>query len=128
MASALPACASATTPADSVASANQRLGGGWRLQKFSPATPLDLPTQAVLSAELGQLIVTFSQGNFSAVGPGVEYSGRYEVTSASGDMLSLIMYDRQNIGFHFSAQFVGKTLHFQSNDKPWIGFGEFERA
>lgn len=123
----LSACGSSTTPADSVVSANQRLGGGWRLQKFSPATPLDLPTQAVLSAELGQLIVTFNQGNFTAVGPGVDYSGRYEVTSASGDMLSLIMYDRQNVGFHFSAQFVGKALHFQSNDKPWVGFGEFER-
>jgi hypothetical protein len=121
-------CGSAPTPAESVASANQRLGGGWRLQKFSPATPLDLPIQAVLSAELGQLIVTFNQGNFTAVGPGLDYGGRYEVTSAAGDMLSLIMYDRQNVGYHFSAQFVGKALHFQSNDKPWVGFGEFDRA
>jgi hypothetical protein len=121
-------CGSGNTPADSVASANQRLGGGWRLQKFSPSLPLDLPLQAVLSAEIGTLIVTFNQGQFTAVGPGVESSGRYEVTSASGDMLSLVLYDAQSVRYHFSAQFVGKVLHFQSIDKPWIGVGELERA
>jgi hypothetical protein len=124
----LAACGSSSTPADSVLSANQRLGGNWRLQKFSPSVPLDLPLQAVLSAELGQLIVTFNQGQFTAAGPGVDFGGRYEVTSASGDMLSLVLYDAQSVRYHFSAQFVGKVLHFQSIDKPWIGTGEFERA
>ena len=124
----VPGCGSASTPADSVVTANQRLGGAWRLQRFSPSVPLDLPLQAVLSAELGQLIVTFDQGKFSADGPAVNFSGRYEVTSAAGEMLSLVMYDAQNVGYRFSAQFVGKVLHFQSIDKPWIGVGEFERA
>ena len=122
------ACGSATAPADSVVSANQRLGGSWRLQSFSPATPLDLPLQAVLSAELGQLIVTFNQGQFTAVGPGVDFGGRYEVTSAMGDQASLILYDAQSVGYHFSAQFLGKELQFQSNDKPWVGFGKFDRS
>lgn len=90
--------------------------------------PLDLPLQAVLSAELGQLIVTFNQGQFSALGPGVDFNGRYQVTSASGEMLSLILYDAHSVGYHFSAQFVGKTLHFQSNDKPWIGVGTLDRS
>ncbi|MEI9954068.1 MAG: hypothetical protein WDO74_35100 [Pseudomonadota bacterium] len=122
-------CGSASTPAvDSVVTANQRLGGSWRLQGFSPSVSLDLPLQGVLSAEIGQLIVTFNQGQFDAVGPAVNYSGRYQVTSAAGDQMSLILYDRQNVGYHFSAQFVGKDLHFQSNDKPWIGFGTFARV
>ncbi|HEY0462715.1 MAG TPA: hypothetical protein VGC79_00840 [Polyangiaceae bacterium] len=121
-------CGSAHPAADSTVTANQRLGGSWRLQTFTPATPLDLPLQAVLSAELGQLIVTFNQGTFSAVGPGVNFSGRYEVTQASGDMLSLVLYDPQGVGYHFSAQFVGKELQFQSIDKPWIGVGKFERS
>ncbi|HEY3254131.1 MAG TPA: hypothetical protein VGJ91_09295, partial [Polyangiaceae bacterium] len=43
-------CGSSSSPADSVVSANQRLGGAWRLQSFSPSVPLDLPLQAVLSA------------------------------------------------------------------------------
>jgi len=89
---------------------------------------LDLPLQAVLSAEIGQLIVTFDQGQFTAVGPGVDFSGRFQVTSAAGDQLSMIMYDAQSVGYHFSAQFVGNVLHFQSNDKPWIGFGSLERS
>jgi len=122
------ACGSASTPADSVLSANQRLGGAWRLQSFTPSMPLDLPLQAVLSGELGQLLVTFNQGQFSAVGTAVNLNGRYEVTSASGDMLSLIVYDAHNVGYHFSAQFVGKVLHFQSNDKPWIGVGTLEHT
>jgi hypothetical protein len=58
----------------------------------------------------------------------VNFSGRYQVTSASGEQLSLILYDSTNVGYHFSAQFVGKQLQFQSNDKPWIGFGTCERS
>lgn len=121
------ACGSKSAPADSVASANQRLGGSWRLQTFSPSVPLDLPLQAVLSAEQGQLIVSFNQGQFSAVGPGLEFAGRYEVTQASGEQLALILYDAQGVSYHFTAQFMGKDLHFQSNDKPWTGFGRLER-
>jgi hypothetical protein len=121
-------CGSSNAPVDSVVSANQRLGGAWRLKSFVPSVPLDLPLQAVLSAEIGSLIVTFTQGQFSADGPGVNFSGRYEVTSASGEMLSLVLYDAQNVRYHFSAQFVGTVLHFQSIDKPWIGVGEFDRA
>jgi hypothetical protein len=124
----LPACGSNSTPADSVVSANQRLGGSWRLQTFSPATPLDLPLQAVLSGELGQLIVTFNQGTFSAAGPGLNFNGRYEITSASGEMLSLLLFDPQGVGYHFAAQFVGDELHFQSTDKPWVGVGTFKRG
>lgn len=123
----ITACGSKSTPADSVASANQRLGGSWRLQTFSPSVPLDLPLQAVLGAELGQLLVTFNQGQFTAAGPGVNLAGRYEVTSASGDQLALILYDSQGVGYHFTAQFMGTELQFQSNDKPWTGSGSFER-
>jgi len=122
-------CAAGGSPnANSVGSANQRLGGAWRLQSFAPLVSLDLPLQAVLGAEVGTLVVTFSQGQFSAVGPGVNFNGRYEVTSASGEQLSLVLYDPQNVAYHFSAQFAGNLLHFQSNDKPWVGFGALEHT
>lgn len=124
----LVGCASKTTTADGVAGANQRLGGAWRLERFTPSVPLDLPLQAVLSAELGQLIVTFNQGKFTAVGPGVNFGGRYEVTSASGEQLALILYDEQGVGYHFTAQFMNQELQFQSNDKPWTGMGSFVRG
>jgi len=122
------ACGASSAPVSSVATANQRLGGSWRLQSFAPLVSLDLPLQAVLSAEVGTLVVSFNQGQFSAVGPGVTFNGRYEVTSASGDQLALVLYDPQNVGYHFTAQFAGNLLHFQANDKPWVGVGALERA
>ena len=121
-------CGAASAPASSVAAANQRLGGSWRLQSFAPLVSLDLPLQAVLGAELGTLVVTFNQGQFNATGSGVNLSGRYEVTSASGEQLALVLYDPQNVGYHFTAQFAGNLLHFQSNDKPWVGMGALERS
>ena len=116
------------SPANSVANANQRLAASWRLQSFAPVVPLDLPLQAVLSAEIGTLLVSFNQGQFSAVGPGVNFSGRYEVQSASGDQLSLVLIDPQGVNYHFTAQFAGNLLHFESADKPWAGFGALEHS
>jgi len=124
---ALLACGSAAgAPANSVATANQRLTGSWRLQSFGPEVPLDLPLQAVLMAELGQLMVTFNQSQFTAVGPGVNFTGRYEVTSAEGEQLQAVLYDPQGVGYHFSAQFAGNLLHFHIDDKPWAGVGALE--
>jgi hypothetical protein len=120
--------AAASTPANSVAVANQRLTGSWRLQSFAPEVPLDLPLQAVLAAELGQLVVTFNQSQFSAVGPGVNFNGRYVVTSAEGEQLQAILYDPQGVGHHFSCQFAGNLLHFHIDDKPWAGVGALQRA
>jgi hypothetical protein len=116
------------SPANSVATANQRLAASWRLQSFAPVVSLDLPLQAVLSAEIGTLLVTFNQGQFNAVGPGVTFSGRYEVQSASGDQLSLVLIDPQGVNYHFTAQFAGNLLHFESADKPWAGFGALEHV
>ncbi len=116
------------SPANSVANANQRLAASWRLQSFAPVVPLDLPLQAVLSAEIGTLVVSFNQGQFSAVGPGVNFSGRYQVQSASGDQLSLVLIDPQGVNYHFTAQFAGNLLHFESADKPWAGFGALEHS
>jgi hypothetical protein len=129
VAPALVACGATTSsPANSVATANQRLAGSWRLQTFGPEVPLDLPLQAVLAAELGQLVVTFNQSQFSAVGPGVNFTGRYVVTSAEGEQLQAILYDQQGVGYHFSAQFSGNLLHFHIDDKPWAGVGALERT
>jgi hypothetical protein len=114
--------------ANSVATANQRLAGSWRLQSFAPEVPLDLPLQAVLAAELDQLVVTFNQSQFSAVGPGVNFNGRFVVTSAEGDQLQAILYDPEGVGYHFSCQFAGNLLHFHIDDKPWAGVGALQRA
>ena len=111
-----------------MASANQRLSASWRLQSFAPVVSLDLPLQGVLAAEVGALIVTFNQGQFTAVGPGVNMTGRYEVKSAAGDQMSLMVYDPQGVAHYFTAQFAGNLLHFESTDKPWAGYGALEHT
>ena len=72
--------------------------------------------------------MTFNQGQFSAVGPGVTFNGRYQVQSASGDQLQLVLIDPQGVNYHFSAQFAGNLLHFESADKPWVGYGALEHT
>ena len=124
----LVACAGGNSRTSSVAVAQQRLGGSWRLQSFAPIVSLDQPLQAVLGAEIGKLTVTFNQAQFNAVGSGVNLKGRYDVTSAAGEQISLVLSDPENVGFHFTAQFAGNLLHFQSNDKPWVGVGALERS
>ncbi len=121
-------CGAGQTQAGNVANANQRLSASWRLQSFAPVVPLDLPLQAVLGAEVGTLIVTFSQGQFTAAGPGVNMTGRYEVKSAEGDQLTLMVYDPEGVAHYFTAQFAGNLLHFESTDKPWAGYGALEHT
>ncbi|HEX3774901.1 MAG TPA: hypothetical protein VHV51_10585 [Polyangiaceae bacterium] len=129
LSSVLAGCSAASgTPASSVVVANQRLTGSWRLQSFAPEVPLDLPLQAVLSAELGQMVVTFNQSQFSAIGPGINFNGRYVVSSADGEQLQVILYDPQGVGYHFSAQFAGNLLHFHIDDQPWAGVGALEHT
>ncbi len=125
---ALTACGATGAAPNSVATANVRLTGSWRLQSFAPEVPLDLPLQAVLSAELNQLVVTFNQSQFSAIGPGVNLSGRYVISGAEGDQLQAILYDSEGVGYHFSAQFAGNLLHFHIDDKPWAGVGALEHT
>jgi hypothetical protein len=120
-------CGSHKPAENPVLIADQRLSGSWRLQRFMPEVALDLPLQAVLSAETGNLTVTFSSGQYSATGPGVNLSGRYQVANAQGDTLELVLFDPDNVPRHFSAQFLGNALSFHANDKPWQGDGTLQR-
>ena len=92
-----------------------------------PELALDLPLQAVLSAETGTLTVTFGSGQYTAAGPGVNLTGRYQVVSAQGEQLELVLFDPDNLPHHFSAQFLGNELSFHSADKPWKGDGKLQR-
>lgn len=108
--------------------ANQRLQGNWQLLSFQPSLQLEAPLQGLLDAQLRSLTITFNNGNFSAVGPGVDTGGRYEISNASGDSLSGRVYDRAGAGYGITGQFVGTQLRFTSTDTPWAGTGALERA
>lgn len=108
--------------------AQQRLQGNWQLLSFQPSLQLEAPLQGLLDAQLRALTITFEAGSFTASGPGVDTSGRYEVTSASGDSLTGRVYDRAGAGYGITGQFIGAQFRFQSTDSPWAGQGVLERA
>ncbi len=107
--------------------ANQRLQGSWQLLGFRPNLAMEAPLQSLLDAQLKTLNITFTSGEFTANGPGVDTSGRYEITSASGDSLAGRVYDRAGAGYGITGQFVGTQFQFTSTDTPWAGSGVLQR-
>ncbi len=108
--------------------ANQRLAGNWHLLSFQPSLALEEPLKGLLEAQFKSLTISFQNGQFTATGPGIDTSGRYEITSASGDSLNGKVYDRAGAGYGISGQFAGNQFQFTSTDAPWVGTGVLERA
>lgn len=122
-------CGGSSGPAaNPSALANQRLQGSWQLLGFQPSLELEAPLKGLLDAQLKTLTINFSNGEFTAAGPGVDTGGRYEITDASGDSLSGRVYDRAGAGYGITGQFVGDQFRFNSTDTPWAGSGVLERA
>jgi hypothetical protein len=115
-------------PADPTAAASQRLQGDWHLVGFAPSLELEAPLKSLLDAQLQTLTITFTNGEFTATGPGVDTGGRYQILSATGDSLSGRVYDRAGAGYGISGQFFGTQFRFTSTDSPWTGSGVLERV
>jgi hypothetical protein len=105
-----------------------RLDGQWQLVSFTPSLQLEEPLQGLLNAQLKTLSIAFSNGQFTAAGPGVDTSGRFQVTSGGGDMLEGKVYDSAGAAYSIQGQFVGTQFQFESLDSPWAGKGVLERA
>jgi hypothetical protein len=118
----------ASQPANATNVASQRLQGSWQLVGFAPSLELEPPLKSLLDAQLQTLSISFGNGQFTAVGPGVDTGGRYEILSATGDSLTGRVYDRAGAGYGISGQFVGSQFRFTSTDSPWGGSGVLERA
>jgi hypothetical protein len=115
-------------PVDPSAAASQRLQGDWHLVGFAPSLAFDPLLKSLLDAQLQALNIHFANGQFTAVGPGVDTSGRYEITNASGDSLSGRVYDRAGAGYGITGTFTGNQFQFTSTDSPWAGNGVLERV
>lgn len=123
------ACGGSQAPVDASAAASQRLQGNWRLLSFQPSLAVEEPLKGLLDAQLKTLVVHFSAtGEFTATGPSVNTSGRYQITGAQGDALSGRVYDRAGASYGISGQFIGSQFRFTSEDSPWAGTGVLERA
>jgi hypothetical protein len=95
---------------------------------FAPSLELEPPLKSLLDAQLQTLNISFSNGEFTASGPGVDTGGRYEIKDASGDSLSGRVYDRAGAGYGITGQFIGNQFRFTSTDSPWAGSGVLERV
>jgi hypothetical protein len=127
LASACGGSGGASPAANPSAAANQRLQGNWRLVGFAPSLELEPPLKSLLDAQLQTLSITFSNGQFTATGPGVDTGGRYEITDAAGESLNGRVYDRAGAGYGISGQFVANQFRFTSTDSPWTGSGVLEK-
>jgi hypothetical protein len=108
--------------------AAQRLQGNWRLVSFQPSLAFEEPLRGLLDAQLKTLTISFSGAEFTATGPSVNTSGRYEITDVQGDSLAGRVYDRAGAGYGITGTFVGTQFRFTSTDSPWAGQGVIERA
>ena len=115
-------------PTDPSAAASQRLHGDWHLVGFAPSLAFDPLVKSLLDAQLQTLNINFANGQFTALGPGVDTSGRYEITNGSGDSLSGRVYDRAGAGYGITGTFLGNQFQFTSTDSPWAGNGVLERV
>jgi hypothetical protein len=115
-------------PMDPSAAASQRLRGDWHLVGFAPSLAFDPLLKSLLDAQLQTLNINFANGQFTAVGPGVDTSGRYEITNASADSLSGRVFDRAGAGYGITGTFMGNRFQFNSTDSPWAGNGVLERV
>jgi hypothetical protein len=122
------ACGQPSEPTSPSEAANQRLEGDWRLVSFRPTLALEAPLQGLLDAQYKTLTISFGKGEFTATGPGVQTSGRYEITSASGDVLTGRILDSSGVAYGITGQFVAAQVHFTSTNSPWVGTGVLERA
>jgi hypothetical protein len=122
------ACGSKQAPPPNPAlAAAQNLHGSWRLQRFAPQKPLEQPFQGLLDAQLKALVIAFTGDTYSASGPGITLSGRYQVTTAIGDQFDATLFDPDNVAYPVSARFRGMELDFQSHNERWRGSGVLER-
>lgn len=108
--------------------ATQRLQGKWRVQTFVPETQLEAPLQGLLNSQLGQMTLTFTGSDYAAAGPGINFTGRFQLQSAEGELLNGSFIDSTGVAYRVSGQFDGALFRFRSYDSPWRGEGTLERA
>jgi hypothetical protein len=128
-----PGCGSSAAPPPDTAKqaasdASARLEGSWTLVDFQPAQPLEPMLQALLSAQMNQLVVTFHAGKMSIQGAGLSAERTFTVTSAAADGFSADITDPTNVVYQVNGAFQGQMLGFTSLTDPWRGQGRLQRA
>jgi len=127
------ACGGSSGPAMSPAeqdklNARERLQGHWRLDSFTPTTPLGPPFDSLLQAQIGQLELDVQETEILATGAGIEATRRYQIIDATPLGANLQMTDDAGVHFDIEIRFRGADIDFTSKTSPWQGQGSLSRA
>jgi hypothetical protein len=108
--------------------AQERLQGHWRLDSFTPTTPLGPPFDSLLQAQIGQLELDVQETQILATGAGIEATRRYEIVEATPLGAQVQMMDDAGVRFDIEIRFRGEDIDFTSKTSPWQGQGSLSRA
>jgi hypothetical protein len=134
LAFALVGCGAAKTPraddnAVSIASADTRLRGAWRLASFAPTTPLEPMLKAMLEYQYTTMAIRFDGKRVTADSPGVHVNRGYQIAEAYGDHFKLVSYDEQGIPYESWCDFIGDAaIELHSETDPWRGVATLRKV
>jgi hypothetical protein len=115
------------TASQEIKRSSGRLEGEWVLVEFRPRDQLEPMFAALLAAQMGQLRVSFREGQMSITGVGVQAERTYKVTQAAADGFNAVMIDPNGVSYQVTGAFQGVDLAFVSHSDPWQGNGRLRR-
>jgi hypothetical protein len=134
----LAACGgSATAPASSAAASARdanaidgRMQGTWRLVEYRPELAPDPMFQALLTAQLGNLIVRFEGGSLYADSATFHATRPYRIVEAAGPLFTVESPDVGGVMLTTSATISddGQRIAFHGKTEPWRGSGTLLRV
>lgn len=137
-AATLVACGGASSSPASAAGANarnvseidNRLQGSWRLVDYRPAVAPDPMFQALLTSQVGVMVVRFERGNLYADSPTFHVMRAYRIVEAAGPQFSMESPDVGGAVFTTSATVSddGQHITFRGDTEPWRGTGSLVRV
>jgi hypothetical protein len=129
--------ASASSPASATGASardasaiDSRVQGSWRLVDYRPELAPDPMFQALLTSQLGVMIVRFEQGRLYADSPTFHTTRAYRIVDAAGPLFAVESPDVGGVVLRTSAAISddSQRITFQGNTEPWRGSGTLVRV
>jgi hypothetical protein len=128
--SAQSPASAATASARDASAIDGRIQGTWRLVEYRPELAPDPMFQALLTAQLGNLIVRFDHGSLYADSATFHATRAYRVVNAAGTLFAVESPDVGGVVLTTSAAISddGQHITFHANTEPWRGSGALLRV
>jgi hypothetical protein len=129
----LGACGGAQSPqqADQSVPIQQVLTAGpWRLTAYKAVDPLDPVTQAILTAQIQTMVITFDGTTMHLQSPSIAMVRPYKLKNPAGYAFDMVSPDPGGAGglwSHCELSQDGRHMTFLAKTNPWNGQGTLER-